>query len=215
MASGREARHVGANFRNQRFSHACTNPGDGVEEVDGLGQNRIGTVLKLAVNCRGRAGDRLVYVIILVSQFLEEDALGWGQVACHGRLELRRRGLACPLGQRRECRGILFTVGKRLEHELARQAQHVGGDLAQLDMRRFQACLEPVGDRRAITDQDRPVTCQFPPFTAVSWRNAAGLAQTVAQQVTKPIAITHVRLPSRHSLDVLGVHEQDGQVVCQ
>jgi hypothetical protein len=38
------------------------------------------------------------------------------QVACQGLLELSRLGLEFTLGQLRECRGIRFTVGERLEH---------------------------------------------------------------------------------------------------
>jgi hypothetical protein len=66
VAIGREVRHVCPDFRNQRFSHACANPRDGLEEVDGLGQKGIGTILKLSLNCRGRAANRLVSLIVLV-----------------------------------------------------------------------------------------------------------------------------------------------------
>jgi hypothetical protein len=56
-----------------------------------------------------------------------------------------RLGLELTLGQRRECRGLLCPGGERLEHESARQAQHVGGALAKRAMRRFQEVLDPAG----------------------------------------------------------------------
>ena len=82
VAIGRDVGHVGPDCRHQRFCHACTNPWDGLEEVDGLGQKRIGTFVQLSLNFCGRAGHRLVSLVVLASQFLEEEALGWGQVAC-------------------------------------------------------------------------------------------------------------------------------------
>jgi hypothetical protein len=60
VAIGREMRHVRPNFRHQRFRHSGAHPRDGLEEVDGLGQKRVGTLVKLALNFRGRAGNRLV-----------------------------------------------------------------------------------------------------------------------------------------------------------
>jgi hypothetical protein len=81
------------------------------------------------------------------------------------------------------------------------------------DIRRFKEFLDTVSDRRAIAHQDLPVTRQFSQFTDVPGWNDAGLEQTVAQQITNPISITHVRLLSGYSLDVVGVHEQDGTVV--
>jgi len=57
-ASGREGRHIGANFRHQRFTHLGANPWGSLEEINGLGQKRIGALVKLALNFRGRAGNR-------------------------------------------------------------------------------------------------------------------------------------------------------------
>jgi hypothetical protein len=80
-------------------------------------------------------------------------------------------------------------------------------------MRRFQAFLETGRDRGA--NADRPVACQFPQCPDVPRRDAAGLEQTVAQQIPPPIPVPGVGLPSGHGFDVVGVDQQDGQVVFQ
>ena len=115
VASGWEERHGCADCRNQHFRHACATPWNGVEEVNGWGEKRVGASLKLSLNFRGRAGHRLVSWVVWASQFLEEETVGRGQVAGQGLLELSHLGLQLTLGQLSECRGLLFPVGERLE----------------------------------------------------------------------------------------------------
>jgi hypothetical protein len=87
--------------------------------------------------------------------------------------------------------------------------------LSQLDIRRFNEFLETVRDRGAIAHQDLPVARQFPQFPDVPGRDEAGLQQTMAQQITNPIAVPDISLPSGHRFDVVGVDQQDGTVVFQ
>jgi hypothetical protein len=75
MARGQEARHVCPDFRQQRFRHAGAHPWDHLKEGDSVGEKRVGALLNLALNFRGRMGRRLPSVVVLASQFLEEEVV--------------------------------------------------------------------------------------------------------------------------------------------
>jgi hypothetical protein len=151
MASSRERRHICADFRDQRLRHVGAHPWDGMEEVDGLGQKRVGALVPWSWRVCGRAGHGLGSWVVWASPVLEEDAWDWGHVAGQGRLAWRR---------------IRFTVGARLEHASIGWAQLGGGDWATREVRRFQECLDAVRDRGAITCHALPMARQCPAWPA-------------------------------------------------
>src|SRR5262249_3446589 len=52
-------------------------------------------------------------------------------------------------------------------------------------------------------------------FTDWSWRNKAGLQQSVAQQLRQPLSILHIGLATWYMLDVLWIDQHDGAALFQ
>jgi len=148
MARGREARHVAAEFGHDHLGGAPGDPRNCVEPREGVGL-RGGARYDLAVAGR----DGVVEELDVAQEVVEQEAVMSGDTA-GGRLR-ERPALPpqAPLGELRHLRGRLIPGNERLDHGARRDPEDLGGDTAELDVRRLQDLLEAVGLLRAVLDQ--------------------------------------------------------------
>jgi hypothetical protein len=81
--------------------------------------------------------------------------------------------------------------------------------LASLMSASSSTFLNAIGCRRPLLDQPRPLPRQIAQFADWRGRHETGLQQTVPQQLGDPLAVLHVGLAVGHSLDVLGIDQND------
>jgi hypothetical protein len=67
-----------------------------------------------------------------------------------------------------------------VQHLTTRDAEHVGGDLPELDIGRLDQLLDAVGDRRMFFDQCLAVARQLSQLADLQGWDEAGLQQAVA-----------------------------------
>jgi hypothetical protein len=89
-----------------------------------------------------------------------------------------------------------------------RDAQHVAGHAAQLEVAPFERLVQPIHFRAPRPDQGHPVPGELPQLPRGALGHEARPEQPMTQQVRQPFAVPHVRLAAGHRLDMLGIDQQ-------
>jgi hypothetical protein len=144
----------------------------------------------------------------VAQQPLQHEGVVVGDAA-HERLP--QLGVLLPqqsLRQGGERFGISFPGDERGQHRPPGGAEHIRGDVAELDVRRLEDLLHPIGFAGALLDQLPPVAGQLAEFPHRRRRHEARPQQALLQQARDPLAVLDVGLPPGHRLDVLRVDEE-------
>ena len=139
----------------------------------------------------------------------------WTNATLKRLLKQRFLGLhsaTCMLG---ELGRFHLAVDQRFQHRSCRLAQDVAGDAGELDVRAFQRLLDPIRHLRPPVDQGGAVASQFAQLSLATVGHETAPDQTVPQQVGDPFTVLDVGFAARHSLDVLGIGQDQLETVLQ
>jgi hypothetical protein len=139
VGGGREAGHVVADLGDDALGGSFADPGDGVEPVTGPVE-RDHHPVDLGVE----RADRPLEVVDVVERDPQDRRVVLTETSPQCLLELGDLVAQRRLGQVSEHDGVSFPVDQRLQHQAARDTQHVRGDGVELDPGVLQHFLHPL-----------------------------------------------------------------------
>lgn len=104
---------------------------------------------------------------------------------------------------------IGFSGDQRVQHGTARDAQHIGDYVRQLDVGRFQQLMHTVSGLDPIPDEALTMAREIARVPDCWRRDETSTNQAMRQQIRDPLAVLHVGLPARHRLDVVRIGQDD------
>ena len=115
------------------------------------------------------------------------------------------------LSQVRQRRGVTGAGYHRRQNGPAGGPQHVAGNITQFDVCALQRLLEPICLSCPLAHQGGAIARQFAQLALRSIWHEAWTQQPMAKQVSDPLAVLNIGLPTGHLLDVLrvGQHQRE------
>ena len=159
--------------------------------------------------------DRLIQVLDVGEQVRDRGARG-GRVKRPSSAARKAGSFArsLPFASSASARDRL-ALAERLEHRLARCAEHVGGDARELDVGVLEQLLQAVRLARALPHQRLAIAGQVAQLADRLGRHEARAQEPMLEQLAQPLRVLHVGLAPGHVLDVLGVDQQQLEVVLE
>jgi hypothetical protein len=139
VAVAGEAVHVGAELGQDHLGGALRDAGNRAEQLT-LALERANALLDLCRQC----GDRLVEVLDVREKVRDEQRVVGREASLEREPQGRQLRPQLALGELGERLGVRVTLAERAEHRLARGAEHVRGDVPELDVRVLEQLLETV-----------------------------------------------------------------------
>src|SRR3954471_12729152 len=165
VGSGREAGHVGADLGEDALGGPLADSGDGVEPVTGLGERDAGLAGVLGeqiVDVLVQLRDRALQVGEVVQAEPDQQGVVVTEAAAQCLAQLGELLAQQALGQLGEDVGVAFAGDQGGQHRPSGDAEHLGGDRAQLDPGVLEGLLNALGLGGAGLDQRPAVAGEIP-----------------------------------------------------
>src|SRR5436305_880964 len=148
VGSGRKAGHVGADLGEDALGGPLADRGDGVEPVTGLGERDAGLAGVLGeqiVDALVQPRDRALQVGEVVQAEPDQQGVVVTEAAAQCLAQLGELLAQQALGQLGEDVGVALAGDQGGQHRPAGDAEHLGGDRAQLDPGVLEGLLNALG----------------------------------------------------------------------
>ena len=148
-------------------------------------------------------------------QVRDEHGVVGSETALQRGPERRQLRPQLALGEVRQRLGIRLALAERPQHRLTGGAERTARHRGQLDVGVLEHLLQAVGLAAPLPGQRLAIARQIAQLADRLRRHEARPQQPVLEQLAEPLGIQQVSLSAGHVLDVLGVHEQQLEVVLE
>jgi hypothetical protein len=160
------------------------------------------------VDAAVQGGDGAFQVLQVVKGQPDQQSVVVAEAAAQRLTQLGELLAQLALGQLGQDLGVAFAGDQGAQHRPTRDAQHVGGDRAQLDAGVLQRLLDPLALGTVGLDQPLAVADKIPQLPDLRRGHEAAPQQPTLQQLSKPGRIADVGLAAGQNLDVARVDQQ-------
>src|SRR5258708_26795816 len=199
----RELIHIHSYFRQHSPSGHAIDSGNGAQPSD-LILKRAHALIDLLLDLtqfRFREAQML-------EELSEQKSMMLGHTTFQRELQFGDLVPQFPLGQLCQPGSVFLPGEHRFQHRSPRSTQSIGRYRCQFNVGILQHLLNSIRDAVDLLYQTPPIASEVSKFTYWLWGHETPAEQSVLHQIRDPLVVFLVRLPARHSFDVLRIHQQ-------